>query len=161
MALLRQQTSISRFGSNSSEGWVLNGQGGALDESRIRKRFKRLARLSGIRSPGDDWRHTFATLLLSKAAPITYVASQLGHANPTTTLPWYARWLPTDVARYLDFLDTVSERDRHQIGCPLSNFLRPDSLRHSRAAIRKQNAAFTFKADCHFRAKQIVTFENG
>jgi hypothetical protein len=40
----------------------------------------------------------------------------IGHANPTTTLRWYARWLPTDAACYVDFFDEVSERDRHQIG---------------------------------------------
>jgi len=57
-----------------------------------------------------DLRHTFATLLLSKGAPITYVASQLGHANPNTTLRWYAHWLPTDAARYVDFLDTFQAR---------------------------------------------------
>ena len=37
------------------------------------------------------------------------------HANGTT-LRWYAHWLPSDSARYVDFLDTVSERNRHQIG---------------------------------------------
>ncbi len=100
------------------QDWVfVNGRGRPFDDSRIRKRFRRLAKLAGIASHRVyDLRHTFATLLLSKSAPITYVASQLGHANPTTTLRWYAHWLPTDAARYVDFLDMVSGRDRHQIG---------------------------------------------
>ena len=37
-----------------------------------------------------DLRHTYASLLLAAGAPITYVSAQLGHANPTTTLRYYA-----------------------------------------------------------------------
>jgi site-specific recombinase XerD len=33
-----------------------------------------------------DVRHTFATTLLAKGVPITYVAAQMGQANPATTL---------------------------------------------------------------------------
>ena len=42
-----------------------------------------------------DLRHTYASLLLAAGAPITYVSSQLGHANPTTTLRYYAKWIPS------------------------------------------------------------------
>ncbi len=35
-------------------------------------------------------RDTFATVLLAAGAPITYVAAQLGHTKPTTTLKYYA-----------------------------------------------------------------------
>ena len=52
-----------------------------------------------------DLRHTFARLLLAAHAPITYVSSQLGHANPTTTLRYYARWIPTKGQRWVDVLD--------------------------------------------------------
>ena len=38
-------------------------------------------------------RLTFATILLAEGEPITYVASQLGHSKPTTTLRYYAKWL--------------------------------------------------------------------
>ena len=37
---------------------------------------------------------------------MTYVAAQLGHAKPTTTLDWYAHWVPTaESTRYADILD--------------------------------------------------------
>ena len=38
--------------------------------------------------------YTFATHLLAGGAPITYVAAQLGHRKPTTTLLFYAHWIP-------------------------------------------------------------------
>ena len=37
--------------------------------------------------------------------PITYVATQLGHKKPTTTLQWYAHYLPKATARYVEWLD--------------------------------------------------------
>ena len=48
---------------------------------------------------------THATVLLAAHAPITYVSSQLGHANPTTTLRYYARWIPTKGQWWVDVLD--------------------------------------------------------
>ena len=40
---------------------------------------------------------------------LAYVAAQLGHAKPTTTLARYAHWIPTDSSvRYVDALDCLS-----------------------------------------------------
>jgi len=99
------------------EGWgdvpdlvFINGARKPLDESRVRKRFARVlkkAEITGHRL--YDLRHTFATQLLAKGAPITYVAAQLGHARPSTTLQWYARWLPQAGAGFVDRLDTPGE----------------------------------------------------
>ena len=52
-----------------------------------------------------DMRHTFASLLLAENAPITYVAMQLGHSNPATTLRYYARWIGTPGKRWVTLLD--------------------------------------------------------
>ena len=72
--------------------WLFpNEEGKPLDESRVRKAFKRAlgrAKLPGFRV--YDLRHTYASLLLAAGAPITYVSAQLGHANPSTTLRYYA-----------------------------------------------------------------------
>ncbi len=52
-----------------------------------------------------DLRHTYATLLLAGGVPITYVAAQLGHAKPTTTLAHYAHWITSGSERLVDVLD--------------------------------------------------------
>ena len=89
-----------------------NAEGRALDESKVRKQFARAlkdAELSGFRL--YDCRHTFASLLLNAGTPITYVATQLGHAKPTTTLQWYAHFLPSnDDHRFVDALDRVPQQ---------------------------------------------------
>jgi integrase len=47
--------------------------------------------------------------LLAEGAPITYVSDQLGHAKPTTTLQFYARWLPRGDKAYIDRLTMARE----------------------------------------------------
>jgi integrase len=43
-----------------------------------------------------DLRHSYATHLLQAGAPITYVSEQLGHADASITLRFYAHYLPDD-----------------------------------------------------------------
>ena len=44
-------------------------------------------------------------MLLAAGAPITYVSAQLGHATPTTTLRYYAKWIPSQGRRWVEVLD--------------------------------------------------------
>jgi integrase len=58
---------------------------------------------AGLRRRGDgaamvsshDPRHTFASTLLAKGAPLTYVAQQMDHNKPITTLQYYSHWIPS------------------------------------------------------------------
>jgi integrase len=52
-------------------------------------------------------RHTYATLLLSAGAPITYVSQQLAHRDASITLRVYADWLPDATRREADRLDAL------------------------------------------------------
>ena len=53
-------------------------------------------------------RHTFASLLLERGAPITYVSRQLGHRDASITLRVYAHWLPdASRERLVDRLDAM------------------------------------------------------
>src|SRR5262245_55224247 len=78
---------------------------GQVDESRVRKHFAEALRHAKLDSfTLYDLRHTFASQLLARGAPITYVAAQLGHANPAITLQFYAHWVPTEHQRFVDLV---------------------------------------------------------
>jgi integrase len=65
-------------------------------DKAVAERFQRLlVKAKVLRFRLYDLRHTYATHSLAGGAPITYVAAQLGHTKPTTTLAHYAHWLPT------------------------------------------------------------------
>ena len=84
---------------------------GLFDESQVRKVFKwilRQAELPHFRV--YDLRHTYASALLSAGVPLLYVSKQLGHRKPTTTLKYYAKWIPSEDRRYVDVLDTSLEK---------------------------------------------------
>ena len=94
--------------------WVFCSEAGTpLDLSNVTKAWRRVlkaAKLPGFRL--YDLRHTFATELLAQGAPITYVAAQLGHTKPTTTLQWYAHWLPRGDKHWVDALDSAGAKAR-------------------------------------------------
>jgi integrase len=93
--------------------WLFPDDKGLLYEERhIRRVFHRVLRQANLPTFRPyDLRHTFASLLLSSAVPLLYVSQQLGHANPTTTLKYYARWIPTGDQHYVDVLDTAAEKN--------------------------------------------------
>jgi integrase len=80
--------------------------GRPMDETKVGRVFRGVLRRAGLPAfRVYDLRHTFASLLLARNAPITYVAAQLGHANPATTLRFYARWIPSRGQRWVEVLD--------------------------------------------------------
>ena len=79
-----------------------------LDPSAVAKMFRAVLREAKLpRFRLYDLRHTFATHLLAQGAPITYVSAQLGHAKPTTTLAFYAHWIPSGDKRFIDRLEAI------------------------------------------------------
>ena len=72
--------------------WVFPSlEGTALEERNVRHVFTRLLAKANLRQIRiHDLRHTYATLLLSAGAPITYVSQQLGHGDASITLRVYA-----------------------------------------------------------------------
>jgi integrase len=86
--------------------WVFpTATGTLIDVVAVGKRFRETLRKTNL--PAFrlyDLRHTYATHLLAEGAPITYVAAQLGHARPTTTLAHYAHWIPRGDKGWVDRL---------------------------------------------------------
>ena len=116
---LREAETLRRGWGEVPEWVFINREAKPLDDSRVRKQFARTMKQAGVSGHRlYDLRHTFATLLLAKGAPITYVAAQLGHAKPSTTLQWYARWLPQADVGFVDRLDAAVPTGsiRHQFG---------------------------------------------
>jgi integrase len=77
-------------------GLVFSSEAGTLlDDINVAKRFQAILTRAGLPKFNlYSLRHTYASHLLAMGAPITYVAAQLGHAKPTTTLAHYSHWLP-------------------------------------------------------------------
>jgi Phage integrase family len=113
-----QRLLVERKAETLKRGWAevppwvfISDAGTPLDLSNMTKAWRRVlkkAELPTFRL--YDLRHTFATTLPANGAPITYVATHLGHAKPTTTLLHYTHWIPRGDKRYVDGLDTPAHR---------------------------------------------------
>lgn len=99
--------------------WLFSTRDGTpLDETRVRKAFKAAINAAGLPShfTVHSLRHTYASQMLAKGAPIAWVSRQLGHANVTTTLDFYAWALPQGDAALASLLDPVTSRDQDAPG---------------------------------------------
>jgi len=93
-------------------GWLFpNEAGHPFDIKKVASVFHRYRKRAALpRFRLYDLRHTYASLLLAAGVPITYVSAQLGHANPTTTLRYYARWIPSQGQRWVALLDRFGSK---------------------------------------------------
>ncbi len=108
-------------GGQSEASWLFPGdQGRPLSERYVRRVFERALRKAELpHFRVYDLRHTYASILLSEGVPLLYVSIQLGHSKPTTTLRYYAKWIPSGDRRYVDVLDRevakrAGEKSWHQ-----------------------------------------------
>lgn len=95
------------FAAGKDYQWLFPSHAGTLlDESHVVRAFHRVLDEAGLpRFRVYDLRHTFASLLLSSNVPLLYVSQQLGHAKPTITLRFYARWIPSGQVHRVNVLD--------------------------------------------------------
>lgn len=92
-------------------------QGGVRHPERFTRTFKaalgRCARALGETAPPEirlhDLRHTHATLLLAKGAPVKVVSERLGHSSATVTLQVYAHVMPGNQRDAADMFASLIE----------------------------------------------------
>jgi integrase len=101
-----RQTLERQWGEVPEWVFVTKAEGKPMDYSKLRKSFARAMRRAEVSGHTlYALRHSVASHLLMKGAPITYVAAQLGHSKPSTTLAWYGRWLPQSGNGFIDRLE--------------------------------------------------------
>jgi len=111
-----------RRGWGAPEWLFPNESGRPLDIAKVARVFHLASKRAGLpHFRLYDLRHTYASLLLAGGAPITYVSAQLGHANPATTLRYYAKWIPSQGQRWVDLLERgrVAEALTAEVGTTL------------------------------------------
>ncbi|MFI5395884.1 MAG: tyrosine-type recombinase/integrase [Candidatus Binatia bacterium] len=89
--------------------------GKVLDANNFRKRvFRKLLVLAKLRRVRiHDLRHTYASLLFQKGAPLLYVQEQLGHHSPAFTLSVYTHLLPGNHQRFVNLLGAKAAPQLH------------------------------------------------
>lgn len=91
---------------NFSNEWFVFNNIFPLPTTTIQKRRDKLVKLSGVkRIRIHDFRHSCASLLISKNANITLVAKYLGHSDVSTTLNIYAHFYKSDLKDLISTID--------------------------------------------------------
>jgi integrase len=89
---------------------VFHNHGRLLSDNTLRRKWAAACERIGIgHRRMHDIRHTTASLLLARNAPITYVSKLLGHSSPTITLNKYAHYIPSENKGLVNLLETTTE----------------------------------------------------
>lgn len=89
---------------------VFHHQGKLLSDNTLRRIWSKACDRIGIGHRRlHDIRHTTASLLLARGAPVTYVAQLLGHSSPQITLQKYAHYIPSENKGMVNLLNGGEE----------------------------------------------------
>jgi integrase len=77
------------------QAFVFGRKGQPLESMELHRLWRRVTVKARVRyrSP-EQFRHTFASTMLSRNAPLLYVQKQGGWRSATVMLSVYSRWLP-------------------------------------------------------------------
>jgi len=81
------------------EAFVFGRGSAPLSSMELHRKWRRVLAAGRVRyrSP-EQLRHTFASTMLSRNAPLLYVQQQGGWRSASVLLRVYARWMPQDLA---------------------------------------------------------------
>ena len=82
-----------------AEAFVFGRGSAPLSSMELHRKWRRVLATGRVRyrSP-EQLRHTFASTMLSRNAPLLYVQQQGGWRSASVLLRVYARWMPQDLA---------------------------------------------------------------
>lgn len=97
LAELHRADKISCLAAGIERKLVCHKLGKVMSDNTLRRKWSAACERIGIGHRRiHDIRHTTASILLARGAPITYVSKLLGHSSTTITLQRYAHWLPSE-----------------------------------------------------------------
>lgn len=108
--LKEYQNECKKFDNYSDDFWIFGTDYGVLpmSHSQPQRRKKKIAELSGVKTIRlHDFRHSCASMLISKGVPITTVSKYMGHASITETLNTYSHAMASDFENVSNVIDNI------------------------------------------------------
>ena len=94
------------------EKWFILGSYEPISRDRIRLRKNRNCNLAGVRQIFlHSFRHSCASLLISRGANITLVAKYLGHSKIEETLNTYSHFFKSDLDDIVSQIDILTRKE--------------------------------------------------
>lgn len=111
--LIKQLQALKKFYQTCvgfEEDWYIFGGIHPLATTTIGRRKDKYCILSEVKKTRiHDFRHSHASLLISKNVPITVISSRLGHSDINMTLNTYSHMIPKDEDKAIDILNQLKQ----------------------------------------------------
>ncbi len=107
--LTREKKMAFKKGLGEVPELVFHRGGVVIEQKYMQRIFKKISKKAGLsaRSP-HNFRHTFASLLLSKGESPVYVKEQMGHSSIQITVDIYGKWIQTKKEAGVNRLDDAT-----------------------------------------------------
>ena len=94
------------------EKWFIFGGLNPLSATTVGRKKDQYCELANVkRIKMHDFRHSHATLLLSKGVPVTVISKRLGHSDISMTLNTYSHLIPEDEDKAVNLINQLKNND--------------------------------------------------
>ena len=94
---------------NFSDEWYIFGGLCALSQTTIGRRKNQYCQKANVKKIRiHDFRHSHATILLSKGLPVTVISKRLGHSDIAMTLNVYSHYIQNDENRVIEVINSLN-----------------------------------------------------